>query len=87
MNEVVDISPDRQITIPLEFFTRFNFGTQAKLTPFDSGILIQPAGIEDTNSDIIRKRHNLSRYMNNGEKIFPMDAQEYVRELRDCERF
>ncbi len=86
MSEVVAISAERQITIPMEFFTLFNFGEQAKLTLLGNGILMQPANVDDANSDINRRRQELNRYMGNGEKTFYMDAQEYVRELRDCER-
>ena len=29
---------------------------------------------------------NLHRYMDRGDKMFDGDAQEYIRELRDCDR-
>ena len=35
----------------------------------------------------VRGRIDLDRYMGWGEKLFPdIDAQDYIRELRDCDR-
>ena len=40
--KIISISPKRQITIPQKIFSRFNFGSQAKIFALDNGILIQP---------------------------------------------
>ena len=41
--KIISISQKRQITIPQKFFTRFHFGSQAKISAIDNGILIQSA--------------------------------------------
>ena len=41
--KIISISPKRQITIPQKFFSYFHFGSQAKISAIDNGILIQPA--------------------------------------------
>ncbi len=41
-SKVINISPKRQITIPQKLFARFKFGTQAKISALENGILIQP---------------------------------------------
>lgn len=42
-------------------------------------------GIENP-SDVSKCAENLRRYMGRGEKMFYSDAQEYIRELRNCDR-
>ena len=42
-------------------------------------------GIENP-SDVSKCAENLRRYMGRGEKMFYSDAQEYILELRDCDR-
>ena len=34
----------------------------------------------------IKKKIDLSKYMGRGEKMFRSDAQDYIKELRDCDR-
>ena len=41
--KIIAISPKRQVTIPQKFFSLFQFGSQAKISATDNGILIQPA--------------------------------------------
>ena len=41
--------------------------------------------IEEKHS-IIKNIPDLNRYIGRGEKMFFGDAQEYIRELRNCER-
>lgn len=41
--KVISISQKRQITIPQKYFSRFKFGSHAKISLLDMGILIEPA--------------------------------------------
>lgn len=51
--KIISISPKRQITIPQKFFSRFQFGSQAKISATDNGILIQPfENISDRELDV-----------------------------------
>lgn len=34
----------------------------------------------------VKKKIDLKKYMGRGEKMFQTDAQDYIKELRDCDR-
>ncbi len=42
--------------------------------------------ILDYQSKSQAKKIDLKKYMGRGEKLFPSDAQEYIREMRDNDR-
>ena len=73
------------ITIPIEIMGSFD----GRYIIPDKDIHLSPGQkILVTIHDAIDKREDLDldKYINHGEKLFPADAQEYIRELRNEER-
>ena len=80
-----DIEIKAGITIPLEIMGSFD----GRYIIPDKDIHLSPGQkILVTIHDAIDKRENLDldKYINQGEKLFPEDAQKYIRELRNEER-
>ena len=80
-----DIEIKAGITIPLEIMGSFD----GRYIIPDKDIHLSPGQkILVTIHDAVDKREDidLDKYINQGEKLFPEDAQEYIRELRNEER-
>ena len=80
-----DLEIKAGITIPLEIMGSFDgrYIIPDKDIHLSSGqkILVTIHDAVDKRGDI-----DLDKYINQGEKLFPEDAQEYIRELRNEER-
>ena len=80
-----DLEIKASITIPLEIMGSFDgrYIIPDKDIHLSSGqkILVTIHDAVDKRGDI-----DLDKYINQGEKLFPEDAQEYIRELRNEER-
>lgn len=73
------------ISIPLEISGSFD---GRYIIPDRDIHLLSGQKILVTIHDAVDKRENidLDKYINHGERLFPADAQNYIRELRDEER-
>lgn len=73
-NITVTVSSKGQITLPKALRQRYNIATNSRLT------------IHGTDTGItITKKPDLEDYFGTGKDIYPGDAVEYVRALRDRE--
>ena len=80
-----DLEIKAGITIPLEIMGSFD---GRYIIPDKDIHLSSGQKILVTIHDAVDKREDidLDKYINQGEKLFPEDAQEYIRELRNEER-